>query len=549
MERLPRNTPLLLLGAAMVLAAGLTLAFAWHTTFYADTWELLINRRDPTVDNLLRPHNEHLIVIPILINELFLRVFGMTSAAPELILLVAFLTATAGLLYVYVERRMGAWPALFAAVALLSLGPAYEVLLWPFEITFIGPMLFGLAALLALEREDGRGDALACLCLVLGLGFSNLGVPFVVGGFVAVLLGPRPRWLARAYVWAVPLALFVVWYAGWGHEAVSHMSVHNLLAAPAFIVNSIAVAVGSVTGLGTGPGLVVETSWGRIFLVALVVAVGIWLARRPRPRIDRGLWAIAAVAAVNWILAALNAFVGREPTTSRYQYAGVIFVLAILACLLTDLRPTRNWLIGAAVLLVLAVGPNIVSLHEGAKGYKREAVLTRSDTAAIEIAAKTVDPNFELTPEIAGTGALINVFAGGYLEAVDEYGSPAYSVDELNAAPEEGRKQADIVLAGALGLVAEEESGGYAASAAKSCVTAGPGAAEEVPVRPGATQIEVAPGPEVSLALRRFAVGEFPVTLPAPPNDGRELLRIPADSAKQPWYLHVSAAQPVRVCG
>jgi hypothetical protein len=549
MERLPRNTPLLLLGAAMVFAAAVTLAFAWHTTFYADTWELLINRRDPTVDNLLRPHNEHLVVIPILINELFLRVFGMTSGAPELILLVGFLTATAGLLYVYVERRMGAWPALFAAVLLLFLGPAYEVLLWPFEITFVGPMMFGLAALLALEREDTRGDALACLCLVLGLGFSNLGVPFVVGGFAAVMLGPRPRWLARAYVWAVPLVLFAAWYLGWGHDAESHMSIHNLLAAPAFVVNSVAVAVGSLTGLGTGPGLVVETAWGRIFLVGLVVAVGIWLARRPRPRIDRGLWAIAAVAAVNWILAALNAFAGREPTTSRYQYAGVIFVLAILACLLTDLRPARNWLIGAAALVVLAVGPNIVSLHEGAKGYKHEAVLTRSDTAAIEIAGKTVDPNFELSPEIAGTGALINVFAGDYLEAVDEYGSPAYSVAELNAAPEEGRKQADIVLARALGLVAEEESGTYAASAAKSCVTAGPGAAEEVPIGPGATQIEAAPGPEPALALRRFAVGEFPVTLPAPPSGGRELLRIPADAAKQPWYLHVSAAQPVRVCG
>src|SRR5437868_1141006 len=99
MQRLPRDMPVLLLGAAMAVAAAMILGFAWHTTFFADTWELLMDRRDPSVDTLLRPHNEHLVAIPIAINELFLRIFGMDADKPELILLVAFLCATAGLLY------------------------------------------------------------------------------------------------------------------------------------------------------------------------------------------------------------------------------------------------------------------------------------------------------------------------------------------------------------------------------------------------------------------------------------------------------------------
>jgi hypothetical protein len=412
-------------------------------------------------------------------------------------------------------------------------------------------MLFGLAALLMLERGDRRGDVLACLFLVLGLGFSSLGVPFIVGAFVAIMLGPRSAWRSRAYVWLVPLVLFVVWYVGWGHEAESHMTLHNVLAAPAFIVNSVAVSVGSVTGLGTEANLIVDVSWGRLFLFALVVAIGLWVRAR-RPRIDRGLWPVLAVALVNWILAALNAFAGREPTTSRYQYAGAIFILAILACLLVDLRPTRNWLIAAAVLVVLAIGPNLVVLHEASKNYKREAVITRSDTAAIEIASETVKPEFELGPEVAGTAALVNVYAAPYLQAVAEYGSPAYSVEELNAAGEEGRRQADIVLAQALGLKPVTEPGVYDRNGGENCVStggSGPEAStEEVPLNTGLNRIEVPPGPEAKLALRRFAVGEYPVPLASAPGDATILLRIPHDKAKQPWYLHVEAEQPVRVC-
>ena len=216
-----------------LLSAAVTIAFCWHTTFFADTWDLLIERRHLSVDTVLRPDNEHLVAIPILINALFLRVFGMTGDLPEIILLARMLRSTAGLLYVYVERRLGAWPALYAAVLLLFLGPAFEVLLWPFEIALVGPMPFGLAALLLLERPSSRNDALACLCLFVGLGFSDLGVPFLAAGFVAVMLRSREQWLSRAYVWAVPILAFVAWYLGWGHETESHFGLHNLLASPA----------------------------------------------------------------------------------------------------------------------------------------------------------------------------------------------------------------------------------------------------------------------------------------------------------------------------
>jgi hypothetical protein len=548
MERLPRNLPILLLGAAMVLSAAVTIAFCWHTTFFADTWDLLIDRRHLSLDTVLRPHNEHLVAIPILINALFLRVFGMTSDLPEIILLAGMLVATAGLLFVYIERRLGAWPALYAAVLLLFLGPAFEVLLWPFEIALVGPMTFGLAALLFLDRPSSRNDVLACLCLTVGLGFSDLGVPFIAAGFVAVMLRPRDQWLSRAYVWAVPLLAFIVWYIGWGQETESHFGLHNLLATPAFVINTICVSVGALTGLGTEPTLVVDTTWGRIAALVLVGGVAYWWWLR-RPRLDRTLWPILAAATANWILTAFSAFAGREPTSSRYQYAGAIFVLGILACLLSGARPRRNWLIAGAVLVLLAVGPNLVALREASKNYKKEAVLTRADTAAIEIARNSVEPLFELVPENAGTGALVNVYAAQYLEAVEEFGSPAYSLAELESAPPPGRLQADIVLFYALPVTVETTPGVEKGGGGENCIDAGQAGAEEVRIGFGKTRIEVAPGDDAGLSMRRFAgPGEFPVGLPSAPGESTTVLTVPRDKAPNPWYLHVTADQMVRVC-
>lgn len=551
MNRLTRNPPLLLFVLAAAGAAALTLVLASKMTFYADTWELLINRRDPTVDTLLAPHNEHLIMIPVLIEQLSLRLFGMTSELPEYVLLTILLVATAGLLYVYVERRVGPWLALFAAVLLLFLGPAWEVLLWPFETTFVGPVLCGLATLLALEREDRRGDVAACLFLVVSLGFSSLALPFILAAVVAIAQGGRRSWARRAYVVVVPAVLFVVWYLGWGHDAASQRSLHNVLVSPRFVVESVAASLNALFGFSgdlVAHGLSLAWRWA-----LLVAGVGLLAYRQWRkPGFSPGLWPVATAAAANWFLTAFNASAGRDPGASRYQYVGAVLILMILANLLQGVRLGRRALWVAAAVTALAVGANLASLRQGADNLKQQALLTRSSTAAIEIARRSVDPGFQLNPELVATTSLINVFAGPYLEAVDEYGSPAYSTAELDSGPAQARRRTDLVLSQALPLSTVTHLGAYDAGAgagAENCVTlprdGGPG---ELPLAAGLTRIEVAPGPPASFALRRFAVGEYPVATEGAPGDSVTTLRIPHDSVARPWHLRVEARQPVRVC-
>jgi hypothetical protein len=548
MNRLARNPAQTLLGLALLTGFVMTLVITREMTFYQDTWAFLMDRRDPSADALFVPHNEHLVVFPVLIEEALIRIFGMSSAKPEYVLLALFLLATAFLLFVYVRRRVGDWMALFAAVLVLCVGPAWEVLLWPFEITFVGPLLFGIAMLLALERSDRLGDILACACLVLAIGFSGQGIGFIAAAVVAVALGPRETWLARSYIFLVPLVLYGIWWLGWGHDAESHISAETILASPRFVIDSIAFGLCSLVGLGQRIGTAPEPVWGRPLLVGLVIVLGL-LQYRYRRRLDPRVWPIAAAAFASWFLTAFNDFDARDPSSSRYQYAAAIFILMILANLFSGWRPSRRAVIAGAAVTVLAVAPNLVFLRDGRDALNVQSYLTRADTGAIEIARRTVDPSFQLEGKVAGTPSLVNIYAGEYLQMVDEYGSPAYSPEELASAPELARRQADIVLANALRLSTATERGAYTGTGGGRCATLpGGGDGEPVPLRTGTARIEVAPGPHADFRLRRFAQDDFPISTEGAPGDSVTELKIPPDESDQPWLLQVEAAQSVRVC-
>jgi len=561
-----RNAPIILLGAALLASGALLLALGDGLTFFQDTWSFLMNRREWDAAAFLDPHNEHIVLLPVAIQKLLLAWFGMSSAAPERLVLTGMLLVTALLFFAYARRRAGAWPALLLTVPLLFLGPAWQVLLWPFEMGYVGALLFGVAMLLALDRNDGRGDALACLFLAIAIGFSSLGVAFAAGAAVHVWQRRRERGLRRAYLFAVPLLLYLAWYAGWGHTAESKVTLENVLHSPAFVFDGLAGSLAAVLGVSTvpieGPG---GPTWGRVLLPVAVVALAVALARRRRGRssfeldsetnderaaggwISPGVWPVAATAAAFWLLAAFNYIPGREAYASRYMYAGAIFLLLLLAELLRGVRIGRPALLAAGAVVLAASIANVAVLRDGERWLREETVLVRADLAALEIARRTVELDFRLLPAVAGTCSLIDIQAGEYLEAVEDHGSPAYSQAELAAAPGEVRRQADILLSQALPLELEYDV--EVGSTRAGCATVPPGGGPvPIPLRPGATRVEVPPGEEVELSLRRYAGGEFPVPTEDLPAGAVTLLHIPADESNRPWRMRVEAEQRVRVC-
>jgi hypothetical protein len=537
-----RNAPIVLLGTALLASCALLLALEWNLTFFQDTWAFLMHRREFTVDAFLEPHNEHIVVIPVALEKLWIAVFGMTSALPEQVALTLVLAATGALVFVYVRRRLGSWPALLAAVLLLFVGPAWEILLWPFEIALAGSVLFGVAMLLALDRGSRRGDLAACVLLTISIAFSSLGVPFAVAAVVDVLVRRRSLGLRRAYLAAIPILLYIAWWIGWGHDAESHFSLNNVLFSPRYVVEGLAASLSSLLGL-SAIGLVGKVVWGAPLLLGLtaLLALRLWRGFRPSPR----LWPVAAATAAYWLLAAFNYIPGREAYASRYVYAGAALTLLVAAELLRGVRFGRTALLAGGAVAAAAVALNLIPLSHGKDRLREQTVLTRSDLAALEIARRSVDPSFELTPEVAGTPSLVDVDAGDYLAMVDAHGSPAYTQPELASAPEAGRRQADVVLAEALPISTGSRPGARPGAGTHCATVQGPSA--EVRIGPGLTRIVVPPGPDVPIGLRRFA-GIFPV-LPAPaPGGETTVLRIPRDVSPRPWWLHVEPLRPVRVC-
>jgi hypothetical protein len=542
-----RNAPILLLAVAVLASVVLLLALESNLTFFQDTWSLLLHRRDLSAATLLEPHNEHIVVIPVALERLLVAVFGMTSAAPEQVAMTLVLAIIAALVFVYVRRRLGPWPALLAAVLLLFVGPAWEVLLWPFEISLAGSALFGVAMLLALDRGSRRGDLAACLFLTASIGFSSLGVAFAVAALVDLLQRRHSHGLRRSYLAAVPIALYALWWAGWGHDAETHLSLHNVVLSPLYLAEGLASSLSSLLGL-SAIGLVGKAAWGAPLLLVLLALLGVRLRRGYRP--PRGVWPVAAAAAVYWLLAAFNHIPGREAYASRYMYVGAVFALLLAAELMRGVRLGRAALVVGGVATVAAAAANLAPLRDGKDRLRAQTVLTRSNLAAIEIARRTVAPGFTLTPKIAGTRSLIDVQAGSYLSAVREDGSPAYTPAELARAPAAGRRQADVVLSHALPVSTETRTGRDSRAGGRCVVVAGgrTPAGGEVRVGPGVTGIEVAPGGHAAFSLRRFATGEYPVSTEGAPGDSTTFLRIPRDAVARPWRLRIEAAQPVRVC-
>ena len=250
-----------------------------------------------------------------------------------------------------------------------------------------------------------------------------------------------------------------------------------------------------------------------------------------------------------WLLTASNYTLGREATLSRYAYAGAVFTLLLAADLLRGVRFGRTVLWAGAAVTAAAAIANLQPLQDGRDYFREQAVLTKADLGAMEIAERTIDPGFELTPEIAGTPSLIDVFAHEYFPMEEEHGSPAYSPRALLTAPPLGRRQADVVLANALPVeLAIEPDVALPLGGRRCTAIAAGGRARVVRLAPGITHVAFGPGPSAALGLRRFATDEYPLNTRDIPGGSVAELKIPADRSSQPWSLRIEAPRGAELC-
>jgi len=556
----------------MAVAGVIIVVLGSHITFVLDDWTYILYRRDFSADAFLGPANEHLVGGAVATWKLLLEGAGMGSVVPFRIVSTAMFLLGNWFLFVWIRRRLGPWPALLATVPVLFLGAAFEDLFWFASITFLGSLTCGLGMLVALDRRDRLGDGLACAWLIGTMLFSSLWAPFAAGAAVDIALRRGERdWRRRAYVILVPAVLYVLWWLGWGHEAEGSISLHNIAATPIFVVDSFAAALGALFGLATPAEGMASPSgldWGRPLAVGLG-GLALWRAYRIE-RIPRSFWVVLTIGLAFWILGGFAVKEGRVPWASRYQLPGATFVLLVAAELLRGVRLDRRLLAPAIVVVLAAVASNGLFMREAARSYERSTAIVRADLTAMEIARDTVEPTFFLEEEFADTG-FAHIDAGAYFAAVDDFGSPAYTIEELQGSTPEARFAADKVLLNALRVALEPvstaglpvngapaaglDASGFAAVPADGCLAV-PGGAESplLALPPGGAVVVAGAQPVTDLKMRRFSDGvetplEFPVDFQTGVAPDRAMaIPIPADLSTVPWKLRLEGGAAT-VCG
>ena len=542
LERLAARYPLadLIAGAAILISGAALLHWLTRITFWRDEWELLLHRRGWSVGTFLDPAVEHLVAIPVLIYKLLLGTVGMDSPAPFQVVAVLLFLVSVALLFLYVRERLGPWLALAAILPLLFLGPAWDDLLFPYQMTWFGSVACGIAALLCLGRESRAGDVAATVLLLAGLLFSDAGIPFVAGALVEVALSPR-RW-QRAFVAVLPAVLWAIWYLGWGHTAHTFVSFDNAARLPSYVFDGLSSSISAYLGLSEPFGVTESAAlaWGRPLLV-LLVGLAVWRVYRVRRPPNR-LWVTLAIMLCYWSLTGLNSSGFGLPTVGRYQYLGVVALALVASELLRGARIGRWATAAVLAVALLATLSNFTRLRDAAGGLAGIAQQTRGGLAALELARDTVDPALELNQQNSDVDYIGKLDAGSYLSAVDAYGSPAYTKAELPSAPEPARIAADKVSGAALRIHLQPAPPGTAQRCVKVDAARGPTA----PVPTGGFVIR-AQSAGVKAGLRRYA-STFPLSFGALPPGRPQLLQIPPDHSSVPWTLQLAGSGQAAVC-
>ena len=554
------------LGVLLVFTAAVVLRETRDTLLWGDEWTWALYRRGAGAETFLAPHNGHLSLVPLMIYKALFATAGMTHSLPYRVMVVIGHCGCAALLYAYARRRIGPLAALLPTAVLLTLGPAWQVFLWPFQVAWLISLSAGLGVLLALDRGDRRGEIWAALLLALALASSGIGVP-IAAGLVVEVIGRRRSW----WVLAVPLALYALW---WTVYQDSNFFRHNVVLAAQFAADAAGGSLAALAGLTEGHldahGTFIDAGaaldWGRPLLAAGAVLLAWRLVRLGR--ISVRVLALLAMAVTFWLLSGLQRVGVSSPDASRYLYVGGLLVLLIAVELLRGVRVGSEVAVVAAALTAVVVVSNLGDLRQGARSLRAQALVSRADLGALELARANVPPDYAAV-RFPGV-PFVTIGAKEYYAAARDFGSPALSPQEIATTPSgEARIAADLELAKIDGLLPQSSterpgptppdvdaavggqvrtSGGCVHFRASAAIL--PGAITELQVTlPPSGLLLTAEGGPVSVTPRRFTpvFPSDPVARLVP--GGSSVLRPTRDRAPQPWHVRLSTQAGVRACG
>jgi hypothetical protein len=372
---------ILVLLLAASFSAALILYLGRHLTFFHDEWSFLTTRTGWTLDDFMRPHNEHWPLGLAIPWKILLATVGMRSYLPYLGLTIVVHLIAAAAVYVLVRTQAGRAIGVIFTVVFLFLGAGGEDLFWAFQAGFIGGSAAGawaMAILLARPPHHRRANIAVAILLLVAVATHGPGLFFL--GAVGVTIVAVPSRRRQWPVLAPAVVAYAVWYLIWGRGGVEPAFGQSLLMPEIlfeYVKLGLSTAMGTILGVGPELGLIV---------VALIIAAAAWRYIR---NAELSAAAVAGASGlliqflVQGIARATDGVVGS--TAPRYAYMVAIFGALTIAALLprvrTQMHPSFSRSRLVAVVMVAAILPlaaNMARLGGWAYSFQQETYETRA---------------------------------------------------------------------------------------------------------------------------------------------------------------------------
>ena len=365
----------------LALEAGAILLYLGRSlTFWQDEWRWITFTG--TAIDFLRPVNQHWSTFPLLLYRATFGVFQLHSYLPYLVeLIVLHLLAVAGA-YILMRRRVGPRVATALAIPLLLLGVGSENLFYAAQFGFVGSVMFGVWAMVFIERTGRWSPVIAPVLLLASLMSSGMGLFFLIAAFGRTILNPSLRMRTLAVV--PPTAAYLLWYLLLGRES-CRQSDH--FADPLAVVPFVARGIGHSTGAITGLGYLPDRDLLAVALFSALLIATVWAVIAGRPLALAAGCLVATLAMYTLVgLVRAHHLESNFATKSRYVYVAAFLLILAVADWLPELqaRMTSQARRRVAVTRLLAIAlvasivVNIKALAVARDQFQNRADLTRA---------------------------------------------------------------------------------------------------------------------------------------------------------------------------
>lgn len=386
-------------------------------TFFFDEWDFVLNRSFSLPD-LLRPHNGHLSLLPVLAYDIMRKIFGLSFYVPYQVLGLVVHVSGCSAVY-FLGKRRSHLLAAAAAVVVCLLGSGWQNIMWPFQIGMMGAMSAGLWAIWEVTQPVVSVRRLTVLCAV---SLLCAGGGIAAMGTVVLLVVVRRQWNILPRLGVVGI-VYGFWYLIYG---TSQSQTGNLAKTPQFVYDS---AVGAASGIGAA-----GKTFAYFFFFLLIV-LALWNGYK-KFSILPALGTFAMVL-MTWTLTGFSRAHLGEPVASRYIYVGAALLVTTFATMAP--RVHSMFLLLAVMLATnVLVQPNLTILRAGTGGLRDVSINVKASLTGLDI----IDDVAIFEQQLDGSRAP-QIDIAKYKAMSRDYGHAGFSNAALMRQPESLKLRAD----------------------------------------------------------------------------------------------------------